>query len=80
MAISPRKLSQQGCLFCGGKLHRADYDRKPAGEGRNGTGVTVSVATKEDAGGGRPRPRCVFWGGGFMRASSSCWSRPWSTV
>ena len=22
---------QQGCLFCGGKLHRADYDRKPRG-------------------------------------------------
>lgn len=21
----------QGCLFCGGKLHRADYDRKPRG-------------------------------------------------
>jgi hypothetical protein len=22
---------QRGCLFCGGKLHRADYDRKPRG-------------------------------------------------
>jgi len=22
---------QQGCLFCRGKLHRADYDRKPRG-------------------------------------------------
>ncbi len=22
---------QQGCLFCGGKLHRANYDRKPRG-------------------------------------------------
>jgi hypothetical protein len=22
---------QQGCLFCGGALHRADYDRKPRG-------------------------------------------------
>lgn len=22
---------QQGCLHCGGKLHRADYDRKPRG-------------------------------------------------
>ena len=22
---------QQGCLFCDGKLHRADYDRKPRG-------------------------------------------------
>jgi len=22
---------QGGCLFCGGKLHRADYDRKPRG-------------------------------------------------
>jgi len=23
--------SQQGCLYCDGKLHRADYDRKPRG-------------------------------------------------
>jgi hypothetical protein len=22
---------QQGCLYCGGKLHRADFDRKPRG-------------------------------------------------
>jgi hypothetical protein len=22
---------QQGCLFCEGKLHRANYDRKPSG-------------------------------------------------
>ena len=22
---------QEGCLYCGGKLHRADYDRKPRG-------------------------------------------------
>jgi len=25
------EVHQQGCLFCGGKLHRADYDRKPRG-------------------------------------------------
>ena len=31
MPIWPRQAHQQGCLFCGGKLHRADYERKPRG-------------------------------------------------
>jgi hypothetical protein len=26
-----QKDCQQGCLYCDGKLHRADYDRKPRG-------------------------------------------------
>ena len=26
-----QEVCQEGCLYCGGKLHRADYDRKPRG-------------------------------------------------
>ena len=29
--IWPRQARQRGCLLCGGKLHRADYERKPRG-------------------------------------------------
>jgi hypothetical protein len=30
-ADSAEAARQQGCLYCGGALHRADYDRKPRG-------------------------------------------------
>ena len=30
-AESTEKVRQQGCVHCGGKLHRSDYDRKPRG-------------------------------------------------
>ena len=26
-----QEVCQQGCVYCGGKLHRADYKRKPRG-------------------------------------------------
>jgi hypothetical protein len=26
-----QEVCQQGCVYCGGKLHRADYERKPRG-------------------------------------------------
>src|SRR5271165_5288445 len=58
---------QKGCLFCHGKLHRADFDRKPRG-GRNGTDAIAFAAPKKIAGGGEPRSRCVSWGAGSMRA------------
>src|SRR5207245_4136959 len=30
-AEAARQARQEGCLYCGGPLHRADYDRKPRG-------------------------------------------------
>jgi hypothetical protein len=32
MRIWPRRLAKRGCFYCLGKLHRADYDRKPRGD------------------------------------------------
>jgi hypothetical protein len=31
MRIGPRRLGKRACLYCHGKLHRADFDRKPRG-------------------------------------------------
>jgi hypothetical protein len=59
---------QKGCLFCGGKLHCADYDRKPRGGVRNGINAIAFAAQKKIAGDGEPRNRCVSWDAGSMRA------------
>jgi hypothetical protein len=46
--------------FCRGKLHRADFDRKPRGGPQWARRYTFCCAPKKIAGDGEPRSRCVF--------------------
>jgi len=65
---------QKGCLYCRGKLHRADYDRNLV-VARNGSDAIAIVVPKKIAGDGELRSQCVSWGEGSTRAWWSCLSR-----
>jgi hypothetical protein len=62
-----QEVCQQGCAYCGGKLHRANYERKARG-GPHGIDATAFVVPNKIAGGGELRNRCVSWDGGSMPA------------